>query len=71
MLVALVALAWALITLMGRGTGPYSSSELPDLAGLPVLVPQIQRLAPPRDLMPGGIPDRASTPSPPSNEGSP
>ncbi|HVL88931.1 MAG TPA: hypothetical protein VM841_01720 [Actinomycetota bacterium] len=65
MLVVMTALAWTVVTLMGRGTGPYRAGELPDLAGLPILVPQIERLAPPRDLMPG-----APAPAPPP-EGSP
>jgi hypothetical protein len=34
-LAALVTLAWSSVSLLGRPEGPYSQSELPDLAGLP------------------------------------
>jgi hypothetical protein len=50
MLAMLTALAWVVVTMMGRATGPYRAGELPDLAGLPILVPQIERLTPPPAL---------------------
>lgn len=45
---ALVTLAWAVTTTLGKPRGPFTQRELPDLAGLPVFVPQIERLLPPR-----------------------
>lgn len=47
LIVALVALAWVAVTLAGRGQGPFGTSELRDLSGVPVPPPQISgRVAP-------------------------
>ena len=47
LIVALVTLAWVAVTLAGRGSGPFGSSELRDLSGVPVPPPQISgRVAP-------------------------
>ncbi len=44
----LVGLAWALTSMVGRGTGIYSQEELRHLGGIPFAPPQIQqRIAPP------------------------
>ena len=44
----LLALAWALTSMVGRGTGVYSQEELRHLGGVPFAPPQIQqRIAPP------------------------
>jgi hypothetical protein len=41
LIVALVTLAWVAVTLAGRSAGPFGSSELRDLSGVPVPPPQI------------------------------
>lgn len=48
MTACLVALAWIAITLLGRPAGPFTRTELPDVAGLPISVPQIVDLLPPQ-----------------------
>lgn len=65
MLTVIATIGWVAVTLLGRAGGPYAASELPDIAGLPVLAPQIQRLVPPRDVLPEGFdPNGTSAPQP-------
>lgn len=64
MLTVMTAIAWVAVVLLGRAGGPYAAGELPDIAGLPVLAPQIERLVPPRDVLPGSPFDPASTTEP-------
>ena len=48
MLAALFALTLAMVSLLGRPTGPFSPEELRHVSGLPIAPPQIQRrIAPP------------------------
>ena len=66
MLTIMTTIAWVAVTLLGRAGGPYAAGELPDLAGLPVLAPQIERLIAPRDLGPAAGADAGvPTPTPP------
>ncbi|MHB8513036.1 MAG: hypothetical protein ACYDCC_12755 [Actinomycetota bacterium] len=48
MMTGLITLAWALVSILGRPSGAFTQRELPDVAGLPITVPQIQRLIPPQ-----------------------
>ena len=60
MMVALIVLAWVAVSTLGKTHGFFSERELPDVAGLPILVPQIQRVLPPQSgdsSAPGLIPD--------------
>jgi hypothetical protein len=48
MMGALFAFMLAVITLLGRPTGPFSTDELRSVSGLPIAPPQIERrIAPP------------------------
>lgn len=70
MLTVMTTIGWVTVTLLGRAGGPYAAGELPDIAGLPILAPQIQRLVPPRDLVPDGF-DPAGSPAPQQTGGAP
>lgn len=70
MLTVMATIGWVAVTLLGRAGGPYAAHELPDIAGLPVLAPQIQRLVPPRDLLPEGF-DPGGAPAPQPTGGTP
>ncbi|GAC1408691.1 MAG: hypothetical protein NVSMB57_00310 [Actinomycetota bacterium] len=48
MMAALIVLAWISVSTLGKSSGFFTERELPDVAGLPILVPQIQRVVPPR-----------------------
>lgn len=48
LIAAATTIAWASVTLLGHAAGPFTDRELPDVAGLPIQVPQIQRLLPPQ-----------------------
>lgn len=48
MTACLITLAWVALTVLGRPAGPFARSELPDVAGLPIRVPQIENLVPPQ-----------------------
>src|SRR2546421_6656859 len=43
MLGALFALTLAMVSLLGRPTGPFTVAELRHVSGLPIVPPQIQR----------------------------
>ena len=46
--VVLLAVAWAMVSLVGQPQGFYTREELPYVSGLPIAPPQIQRrIAPP------------------------
>jgi hypothetical protein len=67
MLAALAGLIFVSVSLLGRPGGAFKEIELPDVAGLPIPVPQIERrLPPPGPQLPAGatnpIPPRAGTP---------
>lgn len=47
MLGILFVLAWSVVWLLGRPSGPYTRRELRDVSGLPYAPPQIQRRIPP------------------------
>lgn len=67
MLAALGALVFVSVTLLGRGGGAFTDVELPDVAGLPVPVPQVsQRLAPLDAGFPGLGRPGFGIPSPPA-----
>ncbi len=72
MIVCLVALSWVSVSMLGRDGGAFLEQELPDVAGLPILVPQIERLIPPRT---GELPELSittiPTPAPGTGTGAP
>ena len=48
MLLALFGFMLAVVTLLGRPTGPFTTEELRSVSGLPIAPPQIERrIAPP------------------------
>jgi len=48
MMAALFGFMLAVVTLLGRPTGPFSTEELRSVSGLPIAPPQIERrIAPP------------------------
>lgn len=62
MLAALAGLISISVSLLGRPSGAFTDVELPDVAGLPIPVPQIERRLPP----PGPeLPTGATIPNPP------
>jgi hypothetical protein len=54
MLAAIGGLVYISVSLLGRPGGAFTEVELPDVAGLPIPVPQIERRLPPlAPAMPG------------------
>jgi hypothetical protein len=54
MLAAIGGLVYISVALLGRPGGAFTEMELPDVAGLPIPVPQIEeRLPPPAPALPG------------------
>lgn len=54
MLAAIGGLVYLSVALLGQTDGAFTAVELPDVAGLPVPVPQIEhRLPPPGPQLPG------------------
>lgn len=47
MLAAIGGLVWISVALLGRTDGAFTDVELPDVAGLPIPVPQIEHRLPP------------------------
>lgn len=65
MLAAITALVWVSVALLGRPDGAFTDVELPDVAGLPIPVPQIERrLPPPATGLPGTTPGVLPSPGP-------
>lgn len=66
MIACVIGVCSVAVTILGRPSGAFTDRELPDVAGLPILVPQIERLVPPKtgDLggVPSLVPDPGATP---------